>query len=289
MASIGFCGLGRMGRLMAGRLLGAGHEVTVWNRSEGPQAALAEQGARIAATPEEAAAGAELVVTMVTGPDALEAVVYGPHGVAAGLRTGALLVDMSTVGPDAFQMVADRLGPGRGAVDAPVRGSVREAADGTLQVYVGAGDDDFGRVAPLLSALGDVRHVGPPGAGASMKLVVNATLVTAIALLGEAMALGRHLGLDRATLLDVLSRSPLAPTVAAKGDNVAAGRYPPAFELSLADKDIHLVLDAARRHGLDLKVAEAARQWTDAALSATESEVDFSAVVATVMGEKAQP
>ena len=289
MTTVGFCGLGRMGRLMAGRLLAAGHPVTVWNPSEGPQAPLAERGAQVAATPEEPARGSELVLTMLTGPDALEAVVHGPHGVAAGLGSGALLVDMSTVGPDAFLSVAGRLGPGAGAVDAPVRGSVREATEGTLQVYVGARDDDFGRVAPVLSAVGDARHVGPPGAGASMKLVVNEALVASMTLLGEAMALGQGLGLDRATLLDVLSRSPLAPTVAAKGDNVAAGRYPPAFELSLADKDIRLVVEAAHRLGLDLKVAAAARDWMDAACVAADDEVDFSGVVATIMGQRPRP
>lgn len=289
MTTIGFCGLGRMGRPMAGRLLSAGHRVAVWNRSDGPQTVLAGQGAKVASTPEEAAAGAELVITMVTGPDALEAVVHGPHGVAAGLGPGGVLVDMSTVGPEAFASVSERLGEGAVAVDAPVRGSVREASEGTLQIYVGAGDETFSWVAPVLSCLGDVQHVGPAGAGASMKLVVNAALVASTALFGEAMALGQALGLDRATLLDVLSRSALAPAVAAKGDNVAAGTYPPAFELGLADKDINLVVDAARRLDLDLRIADAARGWMDDAVATAGAGVDFSAVVAVVVGEEARP
>lgn len=289
MTTIGFCGLGRMGRLMAGRLLDAGHRLTVWNRSDGPQQALAAKGAAVAATPAEAARASELTITMVTGPDALEEVVLGPGGVAAGLGDDRLLVDMSTVGPEAFGSVADRLPAGARAVDAPVRGSVPQATDGTLQVYVGASDDDYERVAPVLAALGDVRHVGPSGAGSAMKLVVNTALIASAALLGESLALGAGLGLERGTLLDVLGRSPVGPTVAAKGKNVEAGRYPPAFELRLADKDIHLVVDAARRLGVEMRLAEATQSWMDDTVAAAGDEVDFSAVVARILGEAPRP
>lgn len=288
MTAIGFCGLGRMGRLMAGRLLDAGHQVTVWNRSKGPAEELERRGAVVAASPTQAAAASELTITMLTGPAALEEVVLGPEGVAAGLDDGRLLVDMSTVGPDAFRSVADRLTAGR-AIDAPVRGSVPQATNGTLQIYVGASDDDFTRVAPVLETLGDVRHVGSPGAGAAMKLVVNTALIASAALLGECMALGKVLGLDRDVLLEILGRSPVGPTVSGKGGNVASGHYPPAFELRLADKDIHLVVDAGRRLGAELRLTEATRAWMDAAVEAADGEVDFSAVVAAVLGEPLRP
>lgn len=288
MTTVAFCGLGRMGRLMAGRLLDAGHQVTVWNRSDGPQRELAERGAAVATSPREAAAASEVTITMLTGPEALEQVVLGPDGVAAGLEDGAVLVDMSTVGPEAFLAVAERLTAGS-AVDAPVRGSLPQAAEGTLQIYVGADDRSFRRVAPVLELLGDLRHVGPPGAGAATKLVVNTALVGSAALLGECMALGAGLGLDRATLLDVLGRTPVGPTVASKGKNVAEGRYPPAFEARLAAKDVHLVVEAARRLGVRMPLADATETWMDATVDAADGDVDFSAVVATVMGEAVRP
>lgn len=288
MTTIGFCGLGRMGRLMAGRLLDAGHQVTVWNRSAGPAEELAGRGAAVAASAREAASASELTITMLTGPEALEEVVLGPEGVASGLEDGRVWIDVSTVGPEAFRSVAGRLTAGT-AVDAPVRGSVPQATDGTLQFYLGASDEDAARVAPVLGALGDVRHVGPPGAGAAMKLVVNTALIASAALLGECMALGNALELDRDVLLDVLGRSPVGPIVSAKGGNVASGHYPPAFELRLADKDIRLVVDAAHRLGTDLRLAEATQGWMDAAVEAADGEVDFSAVVATVLGEPLRP
>ena len=162
-----------------------------------------------------------------------------------GLHPGQLLIDMSTVGPDAESSVADRLPQGVSLVDAPVRGSIAEAAAGRLHVFVGASDADFARVRPILAVFGDVRHTGGPGSGQAMKLVVNLVLGAAMVVLGEALALGASLALPEEMVLDVLSDSPIGPAVAAKRANIESGSYEPAFALRLAEKDLKLVTDTA--------------------------------------------
>jgi 3-hydroxyisobutyrate dehydrogenase-like beta-hydroxyacid dehydrogenase len=279
MAKIAFLGLGLMGTPMAGRLLAAGHDLTVWNRTADRTRPLAELGATVASTPAQAAAGADAAITMVTNADALERVVFGPDGLATGLTAGQLLIDMSTVGPDADRAVAARLPDGVTMVDAPVRGSVPEATAGQLLIYLGAGDADAPRAEHLLAPLGTVHHVGGPGAGAATKVVVNSTLGATIAAFGEALALGDALGLDRPVLLDVLAETPIGVTVRAKRANVEADSYPPSFKLSLALKDLRLVHEFADRAGTRLDLAAAAQRWLE-----RSADLDYSAVIAVITG-----
>jgi 3-hydroxyisobutyrate dehydrogenase and related beta-hydroxyacid dehydrogenases len=287
MSKVAFLGLGMMGSRMATRLLEAGHEVTVWNRTSARAAPLVQLGATAASRPAEAAAGAEFVITMLAAPDALEEVVFGAAGLVRGLRPGQLLIDMSTVGPDADASVAGRLPQGVSFADAPVRGSIAEAAAGRLHIFVGASDADFARVRPILAAFGDVRHAGGPGSGQAMKLVVNLVLGASMVVLGEALALGASLALPKEMVLDVLSDSPIGPAVAAKRANIESGRYDPAFALRLAEKDLKLVTDTATRDDRDLKVARATLEWLEEASRRGARDLDFSAVVATIAGERA--
>jgi 3-hydroxyisobutyrate dehydrogenase len=287
MAKIAFLGLGHMGTPMAARLLLAGHDVAVWNRTMQRSAPLAKAGARVAATPAGAAAGAEFAITMLTNPEALNAVLFGADGLAPALAFGQMLIDMSTVGPDAFRSAAARLPRGVAAVDAPVRGSIAEATDGRLHVYVGANDDDFDRVRPLLEVFGDVHHVGPPGSGAAMKLVVNTTLTASIVALGEALALGQALALDQTSVLDILEDSPVGSTVRAKRVNIETGDYPASFMLSLAAKDMRLAVDAAGRAGVALNMADSVSWWLNQAADQGAADLDFSAVVALILGRPA--
>jgi 3-hydroxyisobutyrate dehydrogenase-like beta-hydroxyacid dehydrogenase len=289
MAKIAFLGLGNMGTPMATRLVNAGHDVTVWNRTGRRTAPLADVGAGVASSPAAAAAGVEFAITMLATPEALDAVLFGPDGLASALSPGQTLIDMSTVGPDAFRSAAARLPGGVAAVDAPVRGSIPEAVDGRLHVYVGAGDGEFERVRPILEIFGDVHHVGPGGAGAAMKLVVNTVLTASIVAIGEALALGDALGLEQGPVLDVLADSPVGPTMRAKRANVETGRYPPNFKLSLAAKDMRLAVDAADRAGAALPTAATVRQWLDEATAQGAADLDFSAVVATILGRPARP
>jgi len=282
MAKIGFLGLGEMGTPMARRLLRAGHELTVWNRSPEKTASLEKEGAAVAPSPGRAAAGADFVITMLATPDALEQVLFGTEGLAATLAPGQILIDMSTVGPDEVRSAAARLPKGTSLVDAPVRGSVPQATEGHLDIFVGATDPDYGRVRPILEVLGSVRHAGGPGSGASMKLVANLVLGAAIVTLGEALALGESLELQRNTVLDVLVDSPIGPIVKTKRANVESGRYAPSFKLRHAEKDLRLVTEAAAARGRDLKQAQANRAWLDEAAEHGAADLDFSAVVATI-------
>jgi 3-hydroxyisobutyrate dehydrogenase-like beta-hydroxyacid dehydrogenase len=280
MAKLAFLGLGLMGTPMATRLLEAGHHVTVWNRTAGKTARLVERGALAAETPAAAVAGADTVITMLANPEALDQVLSGALG---AVQPGQVLIDMSTVGPREIRSIARRLPDHVTLVDAPVRGSVPEATAGRLAIYVGATAADFESVRPLLTVLGTPHHVGGPGAGAATKVVVNLTLGVAITALGEALAVGRTLGLDRTILLDVLAESPLGPTVHAKRANIDAEAYPPNFKLSLALKDLRLVTQLG---GQGLPVAAATAGWLEQAAVDRAGDPDFSAVVETILASR---
>jgi len=286
MSKIAFLGLGQMGTPMATRLLQAGHDMTVWNRTAARADPLGARGAVVASSPAEAAAGVDFAITMLATPEALEEVVFGPDGLASVLGPGQTLIEMSTVGPEAVRSVAARLPDGVTVVDAPVRGSVSEATEGRLEVFVGASDQDFDRVHPILESLGTVGHTGGFGSGAATKLVVNSALGAAITALGEALALGESLGLERERLLDVLAGTPIGPAAQSKRESILSGRYPPRFKLSLAAKDMRLAAQTADHTGRDLRVARAVQAWFDEATERGAGDLDYSAVVATILGEK---
>jgi 3-hydroxyisobutyrate dehydrogenase-like beta-hydroxyacid dehydrogenase len=286
MAKLAFIGLGLMGTPMATRLLEAGHDLTVWNRTLQKTKPLSDLGATAVSTPAQAVAGVDAVITMVTNAAALEQVVLGDDGLATALAPGQLFIDMSTVGPDAVLSVAARLPHGVAMVDAPVRGSVPQATTGRLAIYVGAFAADFQRVEPILAPLGTVHHVGGPGSGAAAKVVVNSTLGAAIAAFGEALALGDDFGLERSVVLEVLADTPIASTVEAKRSNVESGRYPANFKLSLALKDLNLVTQIAEAAGRRLEVAEASRDWLERAAEAGAGDLDYSAVIPTITADR---
>ena len=150
MAKVAFLGLGQMGTPMATRLVRAGHELTVWNRTPDRAKPLAAAGAIVAGSPAEAGAGAAFAITMVATPEALKEVVLGEHGLVRALGPGQVYIDMSTVGPHTVRSIAARSPDGVAVVDAPVRGSVSQAAEGRLEIFVGASDEDFERARPIL-------------------------------------------------------------------------------------------------------------------------------------------
>ena len=281
MAKLAFLGLGQMGTPMAARLLDAGHDLTVWNRTSAKTEPLVDQGATAAASPAAAVAGADAVITMLADPQALEQVLFADDGVVGALRPGQWLIDMSTVGPDTIRSIGRRMPEEVTLVDAPVRGSVPEATAGRLIIFVGATRAAFENVEPLLAALGTPHHVGGPGAGAAAKLVANLTLGVAITAVGEALALGGTLGLDRATVLDVLAATPIGATAMSKRPNIEAGTYPPSFKLRHALKDLRLVAETA--DGKKLELTAAARDWLERAADDGAADLDISAVVATIL------
>jgi len=277
-------GLGAMGSRIARRLLDAGHEVVVWNRTAERAAPLVEAGATAAATPAEAARRAEVVVTMVADPAALRDVTEGPEGTAAGVGAEATAIEMSTVGPDAVRRLASILPAGTGLLDAPVLGSRGEAESGTLRIFVGGPAELAERWTPLLSTLGSPLHVGPLGSGAAAKLVANTTLVGTIGVLGEALALAEGLGLSRAKAFEVLAATPLAGQAERRREAIEGGEYPPRFTLYLARKDAELVVAAAEEAGVDLRLTDAARRWLADADEAGWGDRDYSAVLAWILG-----
>ncbi|MDQ1646418.1 MAG: hypothetical protein QOJ50_2602 [Cryptosporangiaceae bacterium] len=282
MAKLAFLGLGQMGTPMAARLIDAGHDLTVWNRTSARTVPLTALGAAPAGSPAEAVSGADAAITMLATPEALEQVIFAADGLAAGLSPGQWLIDMSTVGPDTIGSIAPRLPSQITFVDAPVRGSVPEATAGGLMIYVGGTQAAFEHIQPLLAPLGIPHHVGPLGAGAATKLVVNLTLGVAMTAAGEALAVGDALGLDRAALLDTLADSPIGAIIRAKRANIEADSYPPAFKLRHALKDLRMVTDTAAKSGEHLKLAWASRDWLEQAATTGAADLDFSAVIATI-------
>jgi 3-hydroxyisobutyrate dehydrogenase-like beta-hydroxyacid dehydrogenase len=289
MAKLAFLGLGLMGTPMATRLLDAGHDLTVWNRTSAKTEPLLDHGASAASSPAEAVAGADAVITMLATPQALQQVLFADGGVVGALSAGQWLIDMSTVGPETIRSVAGHLPSDVSLIDAPVRGSVPEATAGRLLIYVGASDADFAHVQPLLAPLGTLHHVGGSGAGAATKMVVNLTLGVTMTALGEALSLADTLGLHRETVLDVLAESPIGSTVQSKRATIESGTYPPGFKLGLALKDLRLVTESPAPRGRELRVAAASRSWLEQAAWAGAGNLDYSAVVETVLGTESAP
>jgi 3-hydroxyisobutyrate dehydrogenase/2-hydroxy-3-oxopropionate reductase len=173
-------------------------------------------------------------------------------------------------------------------LDAPVLGSVPQAEEGSLKLFVGGTDEQFGRWQEVLGALGTPLHIGPLGSGASMKLVVNSALGALMTALGEALALADGLGLDQDVTLDVLADSQIGVTARSKRERIESGVYPPNVKLGLGAKDLRLVTDAAEHAGRELRLAAGARSWLEEAAEKGFSDLDYSAVVAHIRGRPAR-
>jgi 3-hydroxyisobutyrate dehydrogenase-like beta-hydroxyacid dehydrogenase len=282
MTRLAWLGLGQMGVPMAKRLVSAGHDVTVWNRTASKTESLVEAGAAAAGTPAEAVEGADVVITMLTGPDAVRDVLFGDAGAAHGMKPGSVLVEMSTVGLE-VRVLAAELPDAVEIVDAPVQGSIGEATEGSLRIHVGGSEEAYEKVRPVLEAMGDPRRYGGVGSGAAMKLVMNSTLGGVLTAFAEAFALGRAFGLDQEALLDNLEQSPVARPAGQVRGRLVSGDWSPRFKLSLAEKDMRLVQEAAKDIGVQMRS-------TDAALARFEEAVgefgdqDYTALTRSVAG-----
>ncbi len=277
---VAFLGLGRMGAAMAQHVLDAHHDLQVWNRTPAKAVELVAAGAVAAGSPAEAARGADVVIAMLAHPDAVREVLLGPDGVADGAARGTLVIDASTIGPQAAQEIGAELEKrGLRYLDAPVLGSVQPARDGTLAVFAGGSEADYADAEPLLRLWGDaakVRRVGGVGSASAVKLVINLTIGVATAGVGEALRLACDLGVDRHVALDALAAGPLGATVATKRTMLEEEEYSPVgFSLDLLDKDLGLVVDAA--HG-DLPVTEAVRAVVGEAVTAGHGDDDYAAL-----------
>jgi 3-hydroxyisobutyrate dehydrogenase len=287
MTSLAFLGLGTMGGGMAARLVGAGFPVTVWNRTAERANRLRELGATVAASPRDAAAGADVVISMVADDEAARSVWLGEVGAAAAVRHGGVLIECSTISPGWVEEL-ERAAVARGCavIDAPVTGSRVQAASGELRFLVGGDAGALERVHPVLAAMGrEIVHLGPLGSGARLKLVNNFMCGVQAASLAEAVALIENSGLNRDLALSILQNgAPSSPLVKSVSTRMAAKDYAVNFKLALMRKDLSYAIDDARRHGVDLATARAAREMFVNA--AAWGDADFAAVVEPLRGHR---
>lgn len=277
--TIAFVGLGIMGGRMVKHVLKAGYGVRAQNRTAAKAEAVRSLGATVAATPREAAAGADMVITMVADPPALAAVLEGPDGVFAGCRPGTLVVDMSTVDPATSQAMAARAAAqGLRYLEAPVTGGVGAAEQGTLTIMAGGGAEEFAAARPLLETMGKkVLHVGPVGQGSVLKLCANLVGASIITAMNEALALAAKSGLDLGVVTEVLTeRSPLIGRTAPK---VLSGDFAANFPLKHSHKDVQLALGAARSVGTPMFALGAVAQLQAAALAKGYGDLDQTVTV----------
>ena len=279
--TVGFVGLGLMGRPMAANLLKAGYELTVWNRTASRADTLVAAGAKRAATPRDVAAASDVIFTIVSDPPALESVLWGDTGVFAGLRRGSLLVESSTVTPD-LEKRAAATAASKGAefLEAPVTGGTWGAEKGELVFMVGGEPETLQRVEPVMGAMGKrFFHLGPVGAGQTVKLAMNLLLALEVEAFAEALALVTRAGIPGDKLLEVMQSSMgRSGVLDMKAPMMLKGEYKPSFPLRLMHKDMSLALDLANQLGVPLPAAAAAREILSAVKGAATEDVDFAAV-----------
>ena len=277
--AIGFIGLGHMGSHMASRLIQSGYPLTVYDRTR--EKAQSIKGTTVAETPKEAAAHSEVVISIVTDDAALEEVMLGPDGALAGTRAGSVIIDMSTVSPQASRRLFQAArAKGVAMLDAAVSGSVPQVEQGSLLIFVGGEHETYERCQPILGILGQSSfYLGSSGMGTTMKLVVNTLLGLGMQALAEAIALGEKAGLEKEVLLDVLGQTAvLTPGQKAKLDNVRRERYPTQFALSLQQKDLRLIMSEANEVSVPMPATVVALQMYTAAL-AKGMDADFSILI----------
>lgn len=284
--TVGFIGLGIMGRAMAANVLKAGWPLLVWNRSPGPAEALAAKGALVAGSPRELARKADVIICMLTGNEAVTEVLFGEAGLAEVLGPGKTVVNMSTIAPALAEDLSARLaGKGVDYLDCPVSGSKKPAEEGTLIVLAGGKAAVVTACEPLLLAMGQkVIHCGPAGTGSLMKMTVNLLLAAMNAGLAEALNFGAAGGLPMGTMLDVILSGPLSCGLfKLKAPMLEAGEFPAQFPLKHIAKDLKYVSDTAYVQKTPVPMALAALALYTAGLAQNLGDEDFAAV-AKVLG-----
>ncbi|MCM3876582.1 MAG: NAD(P)-dependent oxidoreductase [Thermoanaerobaculia bacterium] len=284
MNRVAFLGLGAMGTPMARRILHAGFPLTVWNRHSERSRAI--EGATVAKSPREAAAAADVVCTMLSDPEAVEAVAGGPDGLIAGLAPGKIWLDFSTVTPGASRRSAEKAQEkGADFCDVPVAGSVKPATDGTLRLLAGGDPAVLAKARPVLDAVSvETLRFGNVGQGSALKLVNNLMYGVTLAAFGEALGLAKQLGLPEKETTDwLLSIPAVSPYLKAKMDFLAQGGEPAAFQLALMEKDLRLMVEAGGGPSA-APVVDAARADYERARKAGLGEKDFSHVLSFLAG-----
>jgi 3-hydroxyisobutyrate dehydrogenase-like beta-hydroxyacid dehydrogenase len=287
--TVAVLGMGRMGTAMARRLAERGFDVTVSNRTQDKAEAVAEAiGGKVAVTPSEAAASAPVIVSSLADDDAVRAVYGGPDGLAAGLGEGAVVLETSTIDPETVIAVTPPIErAGATLLDTPVSGSVPAVQAGTLMIMVGGDTAALDRARPVLEALGDrILPVGGPGAGATMKLAVNAIVHAINAAVSEALVLAERAGIDRERAYEVfLGSAAAAPFLNYKRQAFEHPEDTPvAFSIALVAKDLDLILGLADRVGAPMDQARINRRLAREAVAAGFADADLSAIAEHLRG-----
>ncbi len=280
---VGFIGLGVMGGPMAMNIVQKGHELTVYDRSAEAVARLVAAGARAAASAKEVGAASEIVITMLPEPQHVEQVCLGPDGIAAGLQSGGMVIDMSTIDPATSQRVGKALREvGIAMVDSPVGKTSEHAVTGTLTLMVGGDPADIERAMPVLKCMGtDTYLCGAQGMGHAMKMTNNVLATTIMVANTEALAIGAKAGLKLELMMEVMKTTMAfnhqlyvaMPKKAFKGDDS------PGFMCKLAAKDVRLAVESAKAYGFDAVVSRAAQETLERAGRMGHAERDTAVLM----------
>jgi 2-hydroxy-3-oxopropionate reductase len=281
LPTIGFIGLGIMGKPMARNLMKAGYALTVLNRSRGPVDELAAEGAKPASSPREVAAQSDVVITMLPDSPDVEAVALGADGIADGIRRGAVWIDMSTIAPATTKRVAEELArKGVASLDAPVSGGEKGAIDAALSIMVGGDDATFERAKPIFEKLGkNIVLVGELGAGQVTKACNQIVVGVTIEAVAEALALAEASGVDpskvRAALLGGFAQSKILDV---HGQRMIDRTFNPGFKAKLHRKDMNIAANTGDERSLDLAAAKLVRERFDMLVARGDGERDHSAL-----------
>jgi len=275
-----------MGRPMGMNLLKAGHTLIVWNRTASRAQELVAAGARLANTPREAAAEAEILLTIVSDPPALEEVLWGHEGrndgALGGLRAGSIYIDSSTVSPTLVRKIAAACAERQVRfLDAPVTGGDWGAREGNLVFMIGGDAATLKEVEPILEVMGKKWfHLGPNGAGQTVKLAMNGILALQVGAMAEALALVTRAGLRGEQLIEVMQASMArSGALDVKSPLMVKGDFKPSFPLRLMHKDLGLMLDLANQLGVALPATAAAREVYSYVKGEAKEDLDYSAVM----------
>jgi 3-hydroxyisobutyrate dehydrogenase len=282
---VGFVGLGTMGGAMAANAARAGFAVTAWNRTPGRAAELGDLGVSMADSPAAVGASSDIVITIVSDTPDVEAVLFGPQGVADGAGDGTLVIDMSTISPSATRDFAARLAQQDVAMlDAPVSGGSEGAKKGTLSIFVGGDAADLERARPVLEALGTtITHVGPIGAGQAVKAVNQVILAGAYLGVAEGIVLAIKAGLDVEQVVGALSGGAAQSWVLTnRSGRMTANDYPLGFKVALHRKDLGIALAMARELGASLPVSALCEALEAGLIGQGHADDDMSAVARSI-------
>ena len=278
---LGFIGLGNMGSRIARRLLDHGYQLSVYDLDPAKAEAVAAKGGTVAKNILELAHTVDVLLSCLTNDEAVRSVYTGPSGIFAGARPGTIVLEMSTISPESSREL-HKLGARRSVevLDVAISGSTPAAEQGILTLLVGGDQNLFRAAEPIFQAVAKQYFLlGGPGSGTTMKLVVNTLLGLGMQAIAEAVVLGEKDGLDRKTLLEVLSKTAvIAPAHVGKLARIAINDYSPQFPLRLMNKDFQLILAAAAKEQVRMPATEAAFRVNSEELAAGDEE-DFSAVL----------